>query len=47
MTITNALASLAVGDLDAATRWYEALMIKDPDGNSLAFAMPKDAALAR
>jgi hypothetical protein len=117
MTITNALASLAVGDLDAATRWYEALlgpgsrpmdevvewqlegggglqvyvaperaghgsctlivddidavaerlnstglasdaapvrdprvdtlMIKDPDGNSLAFAMPKDDALAR
>jgi len=117
MTITNALASLAVRDLDASTRWYESLlgegsrpmdevvewqldgggglqvyvaperaghgsctlivddidevaerlnstglatdaapvrdprvdtvMIKDPDGNSLAFAMPKDETLAR
>jgi hypothetical protein len=115
MTITNALASLAVRDLAAASQWYErflgpgthpmnelcewhfpdggglqvytlperaghgsctlvvsdidaisrqlresavapdaeparndrvdTIMIKDPDGNSIAFAMPKDAAL--
>ena len=115
MTVTNALASLAVRDLEAATRWYETLlgkgnrpmpevaewqfegggglqvyvapeeagrgsctlvvidideiarqlhtsglaaeiepvrndrvdtlMIKDPDGNSIAFAMPKDQTL--
>jgi hypothetical protein len=117
MTITNALASLAVRDLAASSRWYEKLlgpasqpmaevkewqlerggglqiyelperagqgsctlivsdideiaqqlrstglasdpetarnelvdtiMVKDPDGNSIAFAMPKDAMLAR
>jgi predicted lactoylglutathione lyase len=117
MTITNALASLAVRDLAASSRWYEKLlgsasqpmaevrewqlerggglqiyelperagqgsctlivsdideiarrlrstgladdpetarndrvdtiMIKDPDGNSIAFAMPKDTMLAR
>jgi hypothetical protein len=116
MTITNALASLAVRDLAASSQWYEKLlgsggqpmsevmewqlerggglqiyelperagqgsctlivsdideiaqrlrsaelaanpeparndlvdtiMIKDPDGNSIAFAMPKDARLA-
>jgi catechol 2,3-dioxygenase-like lactoylglutathione lyase family enzyme len=117
MTITNALASLAVRDLAASTDWYEKLlgpgnrpmpevvewqferggglqvyagperagqgsctlvvndidetakllratgldsgaevvgndrvdtiMVKDPDGNSVAFAMPKDRTLAR
>jgi predicted lactoylglutathione lyase len=117
MTVTNALASLAVRDLEVSTRWYETLlgqgnqpmaevvewqleqggglqvyaaperagqgsctlivsdideiarqlnasglaadveparndrvdtvMIKDPDGNSIAFAMPKDQTLAR
>jgi hypothetical protein len=117
MTITNALASLAVRDLAASSRWYEKLlgpasqpmaevkewqlerggglqiyelperagqgsctlivsdideiaqqlrstglaadpetarndrvdtiMVKDPDGNSIAFAMPKDAMLVR
>ena len=118
MTIVNALASVAVRDLDASTSWYETLlgrpgsrpmpevvewqlarggglqvyagperagqgsctlvvtdideiaehlrrtgladdaepvrnervdtiMIKDPDGNSIAFSMPKDEALAR
>jgi predicted enzyme related to lactoylglutathione lyase len=117
MTVNNALASLAVRDLEASTMWYEALlgngshpmaevvewqlrgggglqvyeaperagqgsctlivsdidelaeqlresglavdaeptrndgvdtiMIKDPDGNSIAFAMPKDERLAR
>ena len=117
MTIANALASLAVRDLEASSQWYERLlgpgsrpmpevmewqlerggglqiyalperaghgsctlivrdidemaqqlrstglatdpeparndrvdtiMIKDPDGNSIAFAMPKDATLAR
>ena len=117
MTVTNALASLAVRDLAAASRWYEKLlgpgrrpmpevlewqlerggglqvysgperaghgsctlivsdidstaqqlrdsglvaepqvarddrvdtiMIKDPDGNSIAFAAPKDEQLAR
>jgi hypothetical protein len=117
MTVTNAFASLAVNDLEAATMWYEALlgkgshpmtevvewqlegggglqvyeapdragqgsctlivsdidelaenlrqsglagdaeptrdprvdtiMIKDPDGNSIAFAMPKDEQLVR
>jgi catechol 2,3-dioxygenase-like lactoylglutathione lyase family enzyme len=117
MTVTNALASLAVRDLEASTRWYETLlgqgshpmtevvewqldgggglqvyeapdragqgsctlivsdideiaerlhtsrlavdaepsrndrvdtiMIKDPDGNSIAFAMPKDEQLLR
>jgi catechol 2,3-dioxygenase-like lactoylglutathione lyase family enzyme len=116
MTVTNALASLAVRDLAASSRWYEKLlgpgrppmsgvmewqwerggglqiyelperaghgsctlivddidemaqhlrstelaadpqtarndqvdtiMIKDPDGNSIAFSMPKDATLA-
>lgn len=116
MTISNALASLAVRDLEAASTWYETLlgpgsrpmpeviewqlvgggglqvylaperaghgsctlivtdidemarrlrqtrlapdaeparddrvdtvMIKDPDGNSIAFAVPKDASLA-
>ena len=116
MTVTNALASLAVRDLEVSTRWYEVLlgegshpmaevaewqleqggglqvyeaperagqgsctlivsdideiaqmlqasglaadveparndrvdtiMIKDPDGNSIAFAMPKDQMLA-
>jgi predicted lactoylglutathione lyase len=116
MTIANALASLAVRDLEASARWYETLlgpgtrpmpevvewqlegggglqvyaapdragqgsctlivtdidalaeelresglapaaeptrddrvdtvMIKDPDGNSIAFSVPKDAALA-
>ena len=116
MTVTNALASLAVRDLEVSTRWYETLlgqgsqpmaevvewqfehggglqvyaaperagqgsctlvvsdideiaeqlrasgladevkpvrndrvdtvMIKDPDGNSIAFAMPKDQTLA-
>ena len=25
----------------------DTIMIKDPDGNSIAFAMPKDATLAR
>jgi catechol 2,3-dioxygenase-like lactoylglutathione lyase family enzyme len=117
MTIKNALASLAVRDLEAASQWYEKIlgpgrqtmsevvewqlerggglqlysgperagrgsctlivsdidelaaqlrtaglaadaqptrnsrvdtvMIKDPDGNSIAFAMPKDSTLAR
>jgi glyoxalase/bleomycin resistance protein/dioxygenase superfamily protein len=117
MTVTNALASLAVRDLEASTQWYEVLlgkgshpmtevvewklerggglqvyeapdragrgsctlivsdidelaerlhqsglaadaeptrndrvdtiMIKDPDGNSLAFSMPKDEQLVR
>src|SRR5918994_1749424 len=114
MTVTNALASLAVRDLEASTRWYEmllgkgshpmaevvewqlegggglqvyvaperagrgsctlvvsdideiaqhlrtsgladmeparndrvdTLMVEDPDGNSIAFAMPKDQTL--
>ena len=110
MAITNALASVAVRDLPAASSWYEQLlgpgnqpmpevvewqldgggglqvylaperaghtsatlitddideigrrldaepvrtdrvdtiMVKDPDGNSVAFSQPKDAALAR
>jgi hypothetical protein len=117
MTITNALASLAVRDLEVSSQWYEMIlgpgsqpmpevvewqlerggglqvyalperagrgsctlivsdideiaaqlrtsgvaadaepvrndrvdtvMIKDPDGNSIAFAMPKDSTLAR
>jgi hypothetical protein len=89
MTITNALASLAVRDLAPSSQWYEKLpgpgsrpglctmfvsddeiahklrssdlaadaapashdrvdtiMIEDPDGTSIAFAMPEDASLA-
>jgi hypothetical protein len=31
----------------ARTNRVDTIMIKDPDGNSIAFAMPKDATLAR
>ena len=27
--------------------WVDTIMIKDPDGNSIAFSMPKDDTLAR
>jgi hypothetical protein len=47
MSITNALASVAVKDLRSTALWYEktisVVMIKDPDGNSIAFAQALDA----
>ena len=29
-----------------ATNVFDTLMVKDPDGNSIVFAVPKDATLA-
>jgi len=36
MTITNALASVAVRDLAAAVRWYERVLGKPPDSRPMA-----------
>lgn len=36
MTIENAIASLAVRDLDASVAWYEALLGRPPDSRPMA-----------
>ena len=41
------VAGLATGARAMRTDRVDTIMIKDPDGNSIAFARPKDPALAR
>jgi hypothetical protein len=38
---------LAADPKTARNEYVDTIMIKDPDGNSIAFAVPKDATLAR